>query len=74
MSEKKDYHCSFCGKHKNEISTLIAGPGSYICNECIDLCYNIVHERKKSNKKSKVDGGAPTPEEIYEFLNAQLSS
>ncbi len=72
MSEKKDYHCSFCGKHKNEISTLIAGPGSYICNECIDLCYNIVHERKKSNKKSKVDGGAPTPEEIYEFLNAHV--
>lgn len=72
MSEKKDYHCSFCGKHKNEISTLIAGPGSYICNECIDLCYSIVHERKKSDKKTKVDGNTPTPEEIFEFLNAHV--
>ena len=53
MSDKKDYHCSFCGKHKNEISTLIAGPSTFICNECIDLCHSIVHEKKKSDKSNK---------------------
>ena len=73
MSDKKDYHCSFCGKHKNEIKTLIAGPASYICNECIDLCHSIVHERKKSDKIGKnLDGAIPTPDEIKEFLDLHV--
>ena len=73
MSDKKEYHCSFCGKHKNEIKTLIAGPASYICNECIDLCHSIVHERKKSDKIGKnLDGGIPTPDEIKEFLDLHV--
>ena len=73
MSDKKDYHCSFCGKHKNEISTLIAGPSTFICNECIDLCHSIVHERKKNDKtKIKSDGDNPTPDEIKEFLDLHV--
>jgi len=73
LSDKKDYHCSFCGKHKNEIKTLIAGPASYICNECIDLCHSIVHERKKSDKIGKnLDGAIPTPDEIKEFLDLHV--
>ncbi len=73
MADKKDYHCSFCGKHKNEISTLIAGPSTFICNECIDLCHSIVYERKNVTKKSKtVNSDIPTPDEINEFLNAHV--
>ena len=73
MSYKKDYHCSFCGKHKNEINTLIAGPATYICNECIDLCHSIVHERKSvDNKTTEVNSDIPTPEDINEFLNAHV--
>ena len=37
-------YCSFCGKNQNEIRKLIAGPGSHICNECTDLCYEIAHQ------------------------------
>tara|TARA_B100001057_G_C22867359_1_gene957146 strand:- start:4292 stop:5566 length:1275 start_codon:yes stop_codon:yes gene_type:complete len=73
LADKKDYHCSFCGKHKNEISTLIAGPSTFICNECIDLCHSIVYERKNVTKKSKtVNSDIPTPDEINEFLNAHV--
>jgi ATP-dependent Clp protease ATP-binding subunit ClpX len=41
----RDYYCSFCGKSQDRVKRLIAGPGNiYICNECIDLCHDIVHE------------------------------
>ena len=38
----QDLHCSFCSKHKDEVSRLIAGPGVYICDECIDSCYSLI--------------------------------
>ena len=48
-SEDKVLHCSFCGKSQNEVKKLIAGRGVYICDECIDVCINIV-----SNQSGKV--------------------
>lgn len=43
----RDYRCSFCGKSQDKVKRLIAGPHSvFICNECIDLCYEIVHEEE----------------------------
>lgn len=71
MSDKKEYVCSFCGKHKQEIKTLISGPGIYICNECVDLCYEIIHETKSDVSDVSV-GGLPTPEQIKEHLDKYI--
>ena len=68
MAENKEFKCSFCGKPKNEIKTLIAGPNNYICNECIDLCHDIIHE-VKSEEKSDYKSITTTPEEIKEYLD-----
>ena len=42
--ENNDVRCSFCGKSQDEVNKLVAGPGVYICNECIDLCKEIIDE------------------------------
>jgi ATP-dependent Clp protease ATP-binding subunit ClpX len=70
MSDNKNYSCSFCGKNKSEVNTLIAGPGIYICDECIDLCYDIIHQ-KKSEKHAALDS-FPTPEEIKAHLDQYI--
>jgi len=68
LAENKEFKCSFCGKPKNDIKTLIAGPNQYICNECIDLCHNIIHEVKKEEKQD-FTSISTTPEEIKEYLD-----
>ena len=68
MTEKQEFKCSFCGKPKNDIKTLIAGPNQYICNECIDLCHDIIHE-VKSEEKTSHTSISNTPEEIKEYLD-----
>ena len=68
MAENKEFECSFCGKPKNDIKTLIAGPNQYICNECIDLCHDIIHEVKKEEKQDYTSIST-TPEEIKEYLD-----
>ena len=40
--DQKKLHCSFCGKNQDEVKKLIAGPSVYICNECVDLCNDII--------------------------------
>lgn len=72
--DNQTLHCSFCGKSQNEVKKLIAGRGVYICNECIDVCINIVaDEMHKEEEKNTVSGSfsenLPTPSKIREFLD-----
>ncbi|ABK46126.1 ATP-dependent Clp protease ATP-binding subunit ClpX [Magnetococcus marinus MC-1] len=61
-------HCSFCGKSQNEARKLIAGPSVFICDECVDLCMEIIRE-DKSDQLEKKRGGVPTPMEIKSTLD-----
>ncbi|HYI44475.1 MAG TPA: ATP-dependent Clp protease ATP-binding subunit ClpX [Actinomycetota bacterium] len=60
--------CSFCGKSQKQVKKLIAGPGVYICDECIDLCNEIIEEELAETPELKLEE-LPKPKEIYEFLN-----
>ncbi len=65
---KNTLYCSFCGKSQHEVRKLIAGPTVFICDECVELCMDIIHEERKSSVV-KSQEGVPTPQEIYETLN-----
>jgi ATP-dependent Clp protease ATP-binding subunit ClpX len=60
--------CSFCGKSQKQVKKLIAGPGVYICDECIDLCNEIIEEELSETSELRFDE-LPKPREIYDFLN-----
>ncbi len=60
--------CSFCGKSQKQVKKLIAGPGVYICDECIDLCNEIIDEELAGPSDDSV-GDLPAPREIYAFLD-----
>ena len=60
--------CSFCGKSQKQVKKLIAGPGVYICDECIDLCNEIIEEELAQTSEVRFDD-LPKPVEIYEYLN-----
>jgi ATP-dependent Clp protease ATP-binding subunit ClpX len=60
--------CSFCGKSQKQVKKLIAGPGVYICDECIDLCNDIIEEELAGDSEVRFDD-LPKPKEIYTFLN-----
>ncbi|MFS2318773.1 ATP-dependent Clp protease ATP-binding subunit ClpX [Maricaulis sp. D1M11] len=65
---KNTLYCSFCGKSQHEVRKLIAGPTVFICDECVELCMDIIREENKSSLvKSKE--GVPTPNEIFGVLN-----
>jgi ATP-dependent Clp protease ATP-binding subunit ClpX len=66
--EDKLLYCSFCGKNQNEVRKLIAGPSVYICNECIDLCNDIIKEEISEATESEEDG-FPVPIEIKASLD-----
>ena len=63
--------CSFCGKSQRQVKKLIAGPGVYICDECIDLCNEIIEEELAETSEFSFDE-LPKPSEIYEFLNSYV--
>jgi ATP-dependent Clp protease ATP-binding subunit ClpX len=66
---KSTLYCSFCGKSQHEVRKLIAGPTVFICDECVDLCNDIIREETKTSLVSKKDGGVPTPQEICDVLD-----
>ena len=65
---KNTLYCSFCGKSQHEVRKLIAGPTVFICDECVELCMDIIKEESKNNI-SKNEEGVPTPKEIFKILN-----
>ncbi len=62
-------HCSFCGKSQDEVKKLIAGPMVYICDECIDLCNEIIQEEAKREKLDYIKTSIPKPHEIRRLLD-----
>ena len=71
MSEKNNkniLYCSFCGKSQHEVKKLIAGPTVFICDECVELCMDIIKEETKSSL-FKGEEGVPTPREICKVLD-----
>ncbi|QWR78200.1 ATP-dependent Clp protease ATP-binding subunit ClpX [Candidatus Magnetomonas plexicatena] len=71
MGKKKEdqLRCTFCGKLQSEVKKLIAGPSVYICDECVDLCNDIIAEDLKVHISHKGHTGVPTPKRIHTFLN-----
>ncbi|MGR3484593.1 MAG: ATP-dependent Clp protease ATP-binding subunit ClpX [Paracoccaceae bacterium] len=65
---KNTLYCSFCGKSQHEVRKLIAGPTVFICDECVELCMDIIREETKS-AGLKASDGVPTPKEICEVLD-----
>ncbi len=64
----KILYCSFCGKSQHEVRKLIAGPSVYICDECVELCNDIIREELE-DKGQEQGESLPTPREIHDFLN-----
>ena len=66
---KSTLYCSFCGKSQHEVRKLIAGPTVFICDECVELCNDIIREEAKAGVGGKKDGSIPAPIEICNTLN-----
>ena len=62
-------YCSFCGKSQHEVRKLIAGPSVFVCDECVDLCNDIIREEIQEKTVEKEDRKLPTPEEIRDTLD-----
>lgn len=66
--EEKQYKCSFCGKSQDQVKRIIAGPGVYICDECVSLCSEIIEEEVDETEEY-VEGNLPKPKEIMAILD-----
>ena len=71
---RTSYRCSFCAKTQDQIRRLIAGSGGvYICNECVDLCRDIIEEEHaRAPGPRTLSGSTPPPERLYELLSEYL--
>ena len=69
--EKGTIRCSFCGKTQDQVMRLVSGPGVYICNECIQICANIIFEDDELTVPAKEEKteGIPTPSDISNALD-----
>ena len=74
--DKKSLRCSFCGKHQDQVQRLIAGPGAYICNECVHLCMGVLGDSMEEGgayiSTPEVPDVIPTPKEIKEYLDQYI--
>jgi ATP-dependent Clp protease ATP-binding subunit ClpX len=68
-SGEKLLYCSFCGKSQHEVRKLIAGPSVFICDECVELCNDIIREEIQQSQGAKAGSDLPTPREIRDILN-----
>lgn len=67
--DQKEVRCSFCGKDSSQVERMIAGPDAYICNECVDLCHEIISEERRMNAHAYNDFDLSKPKEIKDFLD-----
>lgn len=65
-------YCSFCGKSQHEVRKLIAGPSVFICDECVDLCNDIIREELQDSETTDDSERLPTPAEIREIGRAHV--
>ncbi|MCI8478259.1 MAG: ATP-dependent Clp protease ATP-binding subunit ClpX [Oscillospiraceae bacterium] len=72
--ERKSVRCSFCGKHQEQVSRIIAGPGAYICNECVHLCMSILDDNYDLEEpvSTEIPDIIPTPKEIRDVLDQYI--
>ena len=67
--DEKLLYCSFCGKSQHEVKKLIAGPSVFVCDECVDLCNDIIREEVQESKGDSSQDNLPVPREIKEILD-----
>ena len=79
MEDRRTPRCSFCGKSQDEVERLIAGRNAYICNECVELCLNVMGDdfapkskQLKQKARRMEEEGLPKPQEIKEFLDEYI--
>ena len=71
-NDKKDVRCSFCGRMQDEVKRLIAGPNAYICNECVNICAELIEEEMENAENTErfaLEGDLPTPAEMKAALD-----
>ena len=71
-NDEKLLYCSFCGKSQHEVKKLIAGPSVFVCDECVELCNDIIREEMQDVAEAKAENKLPTPHEINHALDSYV--